>query len=165
MNNLPPAAADLEIWRRLYAAARDEVIADRLRELYNDLDLAVQARGPTCWSSGKCCHFEAYGHRLYVTALEIAWLLQQHATPPIAAADVDLCGDCPFQQARLCGVHPLRPLGCRIFFCQAGTQDWQQELYEVFLRRLRQLHESHDLPYRYMEWRAGLAEALAAGKD
>jgi hypothetical protein len=50
-------------------------------------------------------------------------------------------------------------MGCRVFFCQEGTQGWQQELYEQFLAELRRMHEDRGLPYRYMEWRAGLREA------
>ena len=56
-----------------------------------------------------------------------------------------------------------RPLGCRVFFCQQGTEDWQHELYERFLARLKALHEQYDVAYRYLEWRAALAEAAAAG--
>ena len=54
-------------------------------------------------------------------------------------------------------------MGCRVFFCERGTQQWQNELYEAFLARLRALHDDLDLPYRYMEWRGGLEEAEAAG--
>jgi hypothetical protein len=52
-------------------------------------------------------------------------------------------------------------MGCRIFFCQRGTEAWQHALYEEFLGGLRQLHERQSLPYQYMEWRMGLREAIA----
>ena len=69
---------------------------------------------------------------------------------------------CAFQVNGMCGIHTIRPLGCRIFFCQEGTQDWQQDVYEQFQQRIRRLHDEHELPYRYMEWRAGLIEAAGA---
>ncbi len=151
-----------------------------LRELYAELDAAVAARGPTCWSSGKCCDFDRFGHRLYVTGLEIAWFLQNvplETTPPVfssAPADqtaevtttnlhlpqfAERPGACPYQISKLCSTHTIRPLGCRVFFCQQGTEVWQQELYEDFLRRLQRLHDEHEIEYRYLDWIAGLEAA------
>jgi Fe-S-cluster containining protein len=147
------------LWPRWFAAAREPAVRQAVREVYDRLDAAVRARGPTCWSSGKCCNFEAYGHRLYVTALEIAWVLGEVPVRPAAAA-VEPRGGCPFQIDRLCSIHASRPLGCRVFFCQQGTQDWQKEIYEKFLTELRTLHDRFDVAYQYMEWRAGLREAL-----
>lgn len=146
---------DLAVWRGCFAAAESAPVSDALRAMYTDLDAAVTKRGPTCWVSGKCCNFNAYGHRLYVTALEIAWFLQQADEP----GEIDLTGPCVYQREGMCSVHAIRPLGCRAFFCQEGTQQWQNELYEDFQKRLRAMHDAHDVPYRYMEWRAGLAEA------
>ena len=132
-----------------------------MRDLYRRLDEAVQSRGPTCWVSGRCCKFEGFGHLLYVTGLEIAWVVRQ-TLPRLAdiPSSVDtalpLADGCVYQVGGLCSVHAVRPLGCRIFFCQAGTQDWQQTLYEDFLAELRRLHDRLGVEYRYMEWRAGL---------
>ena len=155
-------------WRD--AAARPEVDA-ALRGLYAELDAAIAARGPTCWASGKCCKFVEFDHRLYVTGLEVAWFLGQVEA---GAADgpertgsagirlpqlAETAGACPYQVAGRCTTHGVRPLGCRIFFCQAGTEVWQQDLYEVFLRRLQLLHEEYTLAYRYLDWLAGLTAA------
>jgi Fe-S-cluster containining protein len=151
-------------WRELMRSAAEPQIDAALRDLYTRLDAAVAARGPTCWQSGKCCRFDSYGHRLYVTALEIAWFVR-HA-PPIpepTSNSLQLLprqDECPYQVDGLCSTHTIRPLGCRIFFCQQGTENWQHELYGQFLDDLRRLHETHNLPYRYLEWRAGLAEVM-----
>ncbi len=142
-------------WPRWFAAAGDAVIDGALRELYQRIDADIQSRGPTCWLSGKCCNFDAFDHRLYVTALEVAWMLRNAGPRP-----VDPKGPCSYQVDRLCMVHADRPLGCRVFFCQEGTQQWQRQLYERYLAELRALHEEHDLPYRYLEWRQGLQEAM-----
>lgn len=162
--------------------------------MYAELDDAIAAKGPTCWSSGKCCKFDAFGHRLYVTGLEIAWFLgvvegrqvegqrvegrrskveggadgrgfrlsQYAGSSDPRLAEGAIPGACPYQVEGLCSTHAIRPLGCRIFFCQQGTQSWQQDLYEAFLKRLRSLHETHGLEYRYMDWMAGLSEATRA---
>lgn len=152
-----------------------------LRDLYAELDAAIVAKGPMCWSSGKCCKFDDFGHRLYVTGLEIAWFLGQvgSAGPQGGSlksearnAETDRGlrlpqlaehpGACPYQTNGLCSTHTIRPLGCRVFFCQQGTEAWQQDLYEAFLKRLQTLHDEHGLEYRYMDWIAGLNEAEQA---
>jgi Fe-S-cluster containining protein len=66
-------------------------------------------------------------------------------------------GDCPFLERNLCGAHTIKPLGCRVYFCDASAQDWQHELTERALERIRALHDRHGLSYRYGEWRAMLA--------
>ena len=67
---------------------------------------------------------------------------------------------CPFQVAKLCGVHEIRPFGCRIYFCDATSTVWQQEAYEAFHGQLKRLHESLGVPYFYVEWRSALAVVL-----
>ncbi|MEM8739092.1 MAG: hypothetical protein AAGG38_11530 [Planctomycetota bacterium] len=170
-------------WRAWRDAAARPGVDDKLRELYAELDASVAARGPTCWASGECCRFEAYGHRLYVTGLEIAWFLGQVERGAGTGAEAggnrgggraegggvrlpqfaEEAGSCPYQVGGRCGEHGVRPMGCRVFFCQAGTEAWQQALYEDFLGRLRGLHEAEGVAYRYMDWIAGLNEAGGAG--
>ncbi|MEM7625266.1 MAG: hypothetical protein AAF333_06530 [Planctomycetota bacterium] len=171
----PSTSPDAALWSAWHDAAGRPPVDVALRGLYAEIDAAVAARGPTCWTSGRCCKFDDFGHRLYVTGLEIAWFLRQVQTTPVnpepasETSGVRLPqfaehpGACPYQVDGLCSTHTVRPLGCRIFFCQQGTEAWQQDLYEEFLRRLRFLHDEHGLEYRYMDWIAGLDEAAAAG--
>lgn len=75
-------------------------------------------------------------------------------------ADLDAAiarGGCPFQVRNLCGVHAIKPLGCRVYFCDRGAQDWQQDLSERLLGEIRSLHDRHGIEYRYGEWRAMLS--------
>ena len=162
---------DATLWPHWHRAARDPGIDAALRALYAELDADIAARGPTCWQSGRCCRFARFDHRLYVTGLEIAWFLEQR--PVAAQSEIrnqkseitalpilhDGVEACPYQRDNLCTTHAIRPLGCRIFFCQQGTEQWQQELYETYLARLRRLHDEHGLPYRYMDWLHGLLAA------
>lgn len=164
------------LWSAWRKAAFDPAVDVALRGLYAELDEAIAAKGPTCWSSGKCCKFDEFGHRLYVTGLEIAWFLGQVGDgesdepseknanglrlPQFAELSTPLPGGaCPYQIDGLCSTHTIRPLGCRIFFCQQGTEAWQQDLYEAFLKRLQALHDQLGLEYRYMDWIAGLSQA------
>ncbi len=135
-----------------------------LRDGYDRIDAEIAERRPVCRMSGRCCHFDTHGHCLYVTALEIAWVIAQR--PPSSLAGLDARDEhldgCIFQVERLCTVHAIRPLGCRVYFCDPAAQAWQNDLYERHLADLRALHDEHRIAYRYLEWRAGLAEALEA---
>jgi Fe-S-cluster containining protein len=65
-------------------------------------------------------------------------------------------GGCPFQVRNLCGVHAIKPLGCRVYFCDKSAQAWQGELSERLLGEIRGIHDRFAVPYRYGEWRAML---------
>jgi Fe-S-cluster containining protein len=139
------------------AAGRAEV-RDVVRELYARLQQQIDQRKPICVASGRCCQFEAYGHRLYVTTIELAAFvaeLQSLDKPP--SSSLPQAGGCPFQVAKLCGVHAIRPFGCRVFFCDPTAQQWQNEQYEAFHAELKRLHGQLDIPYFYIEWRQALA--------
>jgi Fe-S-cluster containining protein len=135
------------------AAARPEVAA-AIQALYADVQSAVDARRPACAISGRCCRFEEYGHRLYVTTIELAGFVRQ-LDAGISTEDWDGTG-CPFQRSRLCTVHAIRPFGCRMYFCDATSTEWQNDAYERFHARIQQLHAELNVPYFYVEWRAGL---------
>ncbi len=170
------------------AASRRVPVVEAARQVYERVGAAVDARRPKCDLSGRCCRFDDYGHRLYVTTIELAAFIAELRGVAVASPrtpvrspgveglrDDDLAvlvasprtpvrspGGCPFQVDRLCGVHAIRPFGCRIFFCDPRAADWQVEQYEQFHSQLRLLHETWDVPYFYVEWRAAL-EALGLG--
>ncbi len=146
-----------------------------VRNIYARLQLEIDHRKPICVASGKCCNFDTYGHRLYVTTLELATfaadLKSSQNQPESSGSSAQLrgrlgvslnvlepstSGGCPLQQGKLCGVHAIRPFGCRIFFCDPTATQWQQEQYERFHAELKQLHHQFDVPYHYMEWRGAV---------
>ena len=138
------------------AASRADV-RDAVARVYADLQGEINARRPICTASGRCCRFEEYGHRLFVTTMELAAFLHGLARASATAPPAWDGTGCPFQSGRLCGVHSIRPFGCRMFFCDPTSTDWQNDAYERFHQRLRQLHENLAVPYRYVEWRQALA--------
>ena len=156
------------LWQQWQQAARSPVVDAALCSLWQRIDGAIAERKPVCERSGRCCRFDSYGHRLYVTGLEIAWVLDRIDPPepkPTSALPLFAGRDaCVFQVDGLCSIHAVRPMGCRVFFCDPSATDWQQSLYETMLDELRRLHTAHSLPYRYMEWRQGVDEARAAFK-
>jgi Fe-S-cluster containining protein len=162
----------------LCAAGRAEV-RDAIAEVYRDLEQQIHLRKPRCDASGRCCRFEEFGHRLFVTTIELATFWYNVETGSVGARLVSpesgtreqharrvsfLQGACPFQQLRLCSVHEIRPFGCRIFFCDPASNQWQKEQYEQFHGRLKRLHDELDVPYFYVEWREAL-RAINLGAD
>jgi Fe-S-cluster containining protein len=132
------------------AAVRTEV-REAIARVYADLQTEIDRRRPKCEMSGRCCRFDEYGHRLYVTTMELAAFL-----PPPARGEGT--SGCPFQLDGVCTVHAIRPFGCRVFFCDETATDWQHEQYERFHSQIKRLHEQFDVPYVYIEWRAALRE-------
>ncbi|MEX2217154.1 MAG: hypothetical protein WD749_00210 [Phycisphaerales bacterium] len=159
------------------AAVADPRIAGALEAVYAEAAAEIEARKPVCVASGRCCHFEAYGHRLYVTGLEAAYTVSRAgrrdragsapggargalSLPVLSAATLagaQGAGMCPFLQGTLCTVHEIKPLACRTYYCDPTAQEWQQALTERLLGRIRGIHEEFGVEYRYGEWWGVLA--------
>ncbi|HTW95699.1 MAG TPA: hypothetical protein VMD30_12930 [Tepidisphaeraceae bacterium] len=140
------------------AADRADV-SQAVHSLYSDLATEIARRRPVCQISGRCCRFEEYGHRLYVTTVELAAFLSDLRSPSVADGQPTPSA-CPFQTGKFCGVHSIRPMGCRLFFCDATATEWQRVQYERFHARLKVLHEELSVPYFYVEWRQALELVL-----
>lgn len=148
----------------LVACSRRPELIEAVRSLYRELDAEIAGYGPTCWNKGKCCQFGAYGHRLFVTTLEIAYYLAMQSADagrPQSGTSVGALanqGDtCPHAREGRCQARECRPLGCRVFHCDPRAQQWQGPMSERYLRRLRKLHDELGVPYMYLDWMAALA--------
>ncbi|MCG3136980.1 MAG: hypothetical protein HJJLKODD_00821 [Phycisphaerae bacterium] len=150
------------------AAENIEVTAAMAR-FYAELEQRLAVHQPQCHNRGLCCKFGTYGHRLYVTALELAYFIAHHRTE-LSQADgsggtVNLLEmytspesrNCPFQQGGLCTTRAGRSMGCRVFFCSAEGESWPAEISEWGLQQLRTLHHRFAVPYVYVEWLTALA--------
>ena len=110
-------------------------------------------RSGQCRACGDCCDFVGYDHLLFVTPPELIYIAEKLGVERLKRMT---SGRCPYQQALKCTVHAHRFSGCRIFGCQ-GNAEFQSELTETALSRLKAMCEQFDIPYRY----ADLATALA----
>ena len=148
---------DIEFRQVVTAAAGRADVRDAVAAVYADLQRELDARRPTCIASGRCCRFEEFGHRLFVTTIELAAFLHGFRGTPGGGIPTTWDGTgCPLQVGKLCGVHAIRPFGCRMFFCDATSTEWQNQVYERLHARLKDLHEAMGVPYRYIEWRTAL---------
>lgn len=157
-----------------------DAISDAVARILANADAEIASHHPVCRSSGKCCQFEKYGHRLYVTAAELAhfsrWAQNNAAPSPAPSSSPTAISlpqffarqspeGCPYQVEKRCTARDARPLGCRVYFCDQTAQSWQHDLYEKYHARLREVHDRHALPYRYLEWRSALRELLDTGDE
>jgi len=136
----------------------------RMSDFYSRVDAQIALRRPVCVNRGACCKFGAYGHRLFVTEVELACFAMGQAGSTRRPEGMDAC---PYQVDGFCSARSHRPLGCRIFFCDPAAQHWQSEEYERGLLELKQIGEEFGIEYRYQEWLAALdrvAGEAAVGK-
>ena len=157
-------AVDEALTRAVNEAAGRTDVREAVARLYADVQAAIDQRRPRCEISGRCCRFEAYGHRLFATTAELGLFVHELGERRL---DADRGWDgtgCPFQSNKLCTVHAMRPFGCRMFFCDATSTDWQNEQYERFHALLKRLHEEMSVPYFYVEWRQALAAVGLSGR-
>lgn len=171
------ADVESELRDAVFAAAARDDVRDAVEEIYRELMAAIEIRRPICNTSGRCCRFEEFGHRLYVSTMELAKFVADRSVAEVPVSNAArpspervaltvLTTDhgqratdnpgCPFQIDGLCGIHQIRPFGCRIFFCDETSTQWQHEQYERLHGRLRKLHEQLKVPYYYVEWRFAL---------
>lgn len=116
----------------------------RLGELYADLEREIAALAPKCELSGRCCDFPASGLSLFATDLELQWLRER--SPAGRNEDPGLC---PHWNAGRCEAREGRPLGCRLYFCDASKAEELDRLSVRYHARLKRIHDETGHPYRY----------------
>jgi hypothetical protein len=114
-------------------------------DLYTEVAQAVASAGPVCVASGRCCRFKEYGHTLFLSNLEAEVLL---AGAPAYQRPVS-ADFCPFQRDKLCTAREVRPLGCRIYYCDPSYQETGNRISEKYLQQLKALAEEKGIAWRY----------------
>ena len=127
----------------------------KVAEIYNWLDWQISKSADLagwCKACGKCCDFDSFNHRLFVTPPEIIYLAAKLDADKIKPMPTNRC---PYNIDGKCSVYKYRFAGCRIFCCKAD-QDFQSELSESVLKEFKSLCRQFRLSYRYND----LATAL-----
>ncbi|MCK4660698.1 MAG: YkgJ family cysteine cluster protein [Phycisphaerae bacterium] len=134
---------------RIRELAGDPRFLSAVHDFYERLERQIAAHHPVCRTCSRCCRFGEFGHKLFVTPVELAFFLGTVGEKPEV---VSLAEVCPYQVGNLCRAHESRPLGCRVFFCESSGAGWQEGLTESALVELRDMHEHFCVPYAYAEW-------------
>lgn len=134
----------------------DEHLLDALERLYRDLGRELERLGASCEACGECCRLAEYGHELWLTDLELAYLVH-HVAPRAPVVP----GVCPYLEDGRCAARDGRALSCRIFHCGLD-RELQERLHEEYLERLRRLGAARGSEVGYGELLATLA--VAAGR-
>ncbi len=132
----------------------------KVAEIYTWLNAQIRDNNlltGQCNACGKCCDFDKFDHHLFVTPPELMYLTtgQQAANPGAENIKSMPTNRCPYNIDGKCTVYEYRFAACRIFCCDADA-DFQSELSESALKKLKSLCTEFQIPYRY----TGLADAL-----
>jgi len=139
------------------------MLLQKVAEIYTWLDTQIRDNNNLtgqCNACGKCCDFaspapvldQGFDHRLFVTSPELMYL-----TANLGAENIKLMptNRCPYNIDGKCTVYEYRFASCRIFYCKADV-DFQGELSESALEKLKSLCTEFQIPYHYTD----LADAL-----
>jgi hypothetical protein len=131
-----------------------------VQDIYNWLDKQLESKSPVCDTCGRCCDFNSYDHRLFVTSPEIVYFADKIGSQNVKK----MAGSrCPYRAVvpdgetspkggaeHKCTVYPYRFAGCRIFSCK-GDSDFQSDLTESVIKKFKSLCDEFDVPYRYVD--------------
>ena len=163
---------------------QNKEIIRQVGHIYEWLDEQLNAnnvKAGVCGICGKCCDFESYDHRLYVTTPEMIYFAdkltgsdviasaakQSHTERSAEPVSETLTknkmptGRCPYQVNGKCTVYPYRFAACRIFCCKADA-DFQSDLTETAVKKFKMLCEKFQIPYRYVDLPTALKSVVTA---
>jgi len=131
---------------------REIEVAGAVAEVYDWIDSQTGQTASQCDVCGKCCDFESYDHRLFVTGAELIYFAAKIGPDKIKPM---LAGRCPYNIDGVCTVYAYRFGGCRIFSCKRD-KDFQSQLSEQAVEKFKSICEMFNIPYHYTDLPAAL---------
>lgn len=142
---------------------KNKRLLEKVDEIYTWLDTQIFGNNKLtgqCKACGKCCDFggpapyseHRFDHRLFVTTPELMYLTANLGAENIKSMPTNRC---PYNIDGKCTVYEYRFASCRIFYCSADV-NFQSELSESALEKLKSLCAEFQIPYHYTD----LATAL-----
>jgi len=128
----------------------------KVAEIYDWLDLQLAEHAElagNCDVCGRCCDFDSFDHRLFVTTPEVMYLaanLDSEDIKPMTSSH------CPYNIDGKCSIYEYRFAGCRIFYCK-GDKDFQSQLSESALKKFKSICEEFRIAYRYTDLSTALS--------
>ncbi|MHC4214911.1 MAG: YkgJ family cysteine cluster protein [Planctomycetota bacterium] len=105
-----------------------------------------------CNACGKCCDFETFDHRLYITTPELIYLTEKIGKKNIRPMKTP---GCPYNIDGKCNIYNHRFTACRIFACSADP-DFQSQLTESTLKQLKEICKKFKIDYKYTDLKTAL---------
>jgi len=145
-----PSSSGAAPWEPIPAASPpDPRVAAALEALWAECDRRLADLGVRCRACGQCCDFPRRGHVLFAMKAELDvcldWARRRLATDSHEMRRRLDAGLCPFQEGSSCRVHPVRPLGCRIFFCETDDAAQLERLAADLHRHLQSIVRGNGL--------------------
>lgn len=125
-----------------------------LAALYTSLAEEQRHLGVPCHMCGKCCNFKKYDHELWVTNIELAYLIEKEEIRKVSQS-----GGCPFLENNQCTARDGRTLGCRIFLCEMDPVQ-MESLHEKYFAQIQQLAKEYGVEVVYDEFISSLKKQL-----
>jgi uncharacterized protein len=155
--HIPDATLPQAVWNWIRTNLGKSAYLAAVEQLYQIIDQHLSGAESDCSVCGRCCRFDQFDHRLYVTTLEMLYLVHGIEKLNLTVPKIS-DSRCPFQKDNQCTLRTLRPSGCRIFFCRGLDKNYQHELTEEILRQLRRFHMDFNAVYYYadlLDWLDG----------
>ncbi len=137
----------------------------KVQSLYKEVEQKIakaENLAGMCKACGKCCDFESFGHKLYVSSPELIYFADKLRARGIKLKTMKT-GICPYNVKGKCTAHEERFLGCRIFCCD-GDEDFQSDLTEYSLKIIKSICEEEEIPYQYMNLSQALVPLAENGR-
>ena len=138
---------------------KNRQLIEKVTEVYDWLDSQIRASSDLagqCDVCGRCCDFEGFDHRLFVTTPEIIYLAANLGTEKLKPMTTSKC---PYNIEGKCSIYEYRFAGCRIFCCKTN-KDFQSQLSESVLKKYKSLCTEYDIPYCYNDLATALNNLL-----
>jgi Fe-S-cluster containining protein len=121
------------------------LICSEVEQIYDRLDSNIKSSNNQCAACGKCCNFESFDHKLFVTTPELLYFSKN-----VKNLKLILTQSCPYLEDGKCSVRNYRFAGCRIFFCKAD-KDLQNKLSKETIGKFKMLCDKFNFPYCYID--------------
>jgi hypothetical protein len=135
---------------QLTTAVRNEI-----KNLYETLDAQLFNLEATCHACGDCCDLPRFGHELWLSNLELAYLLDSQEPEPCS-----IVGVCPYRLEGKCSARVGRALGCRVFHCDLDATS-MESITEAYLEKMKKIATAHGLTIEYGELISSLSRYVA----
>lgn len=134
-------------------------LLQKVEEIYNNIHQELSENtneSESCNACGKCCNFEKYDHRLFLTTPEMIYLKEKLKPQKLKKMTT---GICPYNSDGKCQIYNLRFAGCRIFCCNSN-ENLQAELSESAIRSFKKICPQFQIPYLYTDLKTALNQNI-----